>query len=516
MLQFLPQAQATAMASGPSFLGNCNSEVHNFGSDDIFCPYDDFTNEDSSSITHIDSSKDFHVSRMMKTSTFPATVINTPEGFFSQDVIAKTVEKSMKTCTDNLMRFLEGISSRLSQLELYCYNLDKSIGEMRSELTSDHEEADSKLKSLDKHLREVHRSVQILRDKQELIETQKELAKLQLAQKGSPSSNHSQSKEEKFSSSDIDIKGADNVYVTSSDPRNQQLALALSHQQPMALPSQAPSSNVTQTTQQPQYYMLPPPSPNPPAAAQLPQNQHFPSDPQYRYHPSTSSHVTQSPTAQQFSQYQQPQHQQQQQQWPQQMPQQVEPLQPSSTHSQMRPPSGNAYTPYVTSQAPSPSPTATGNTLSNSMPMQKPYSGIPPQTKGHYPAQPGNPYGSSEVHAAPPPASAYMTSVREGGQASYPTQPSQFAQTGYPPQSASLQNHSPHNPTVRNPSQPQLIRSHPYNELIDNLVNMGVRGDLVVSIIQRMEETGQPVNFNSVLDRLNAHSSMGPQRGWSG
>lgn len=91
----------------------------------------------------------------MKTPTFPATVINTSEGSFSQDVIAKTVEKSMKTCTDNLMRFLEGISSRLSQLELYCYNLDKSIGEMRSELTSDHEEADSKLKSLDKHLQEV-------------------------------------------------------------------------------------------------------------------------------------------------------------------------------------------------------------------------------------------------------------------------------------------------------------------------------------------------------------------------
>jgi molecular chaperone DnaK (HSP70) len=92
---------------------------------------------------------------MTKTSTFPATVISSPEGSLSQDVIATTVEKSMKTCTDNLMWFLEGISSRLSQLELYCYNVDKSIGEMRSELTSDHEEADLKLKSLDKHMQEV-------------------------------------------------------------------------------------------------------------------------------------------------------------------------------------------------------------------------------------------------------------------------------------------------------------------------------------------------------------------------
>lgn len=77
-----------------------------------------------------------------------------PEDSLNQDVIA-TVEKSMKKYADNLMRFLEGISSRLSQLELYCYNLDKSIGEMRSDLNRDHGEADSKLKSLEKHLQEV-------------------------------------------------------------------------------------------------------------------------------------------------------------------------------------------------------------------------------------------------------------------------------------------------------------------------------------------------------------------------
>lgn len=496
------------MASEPSFLRNYNSEGHK---DDIFCSYDDYTNEDSSCGTHIDSNKDFHISRMVKTSTFPATAYNSPEVSLTQDVIATTVEKSMKTCTDNLMRFLEGISSRLSQLELYCYNIDKSIGEMKSELTSDHEEADSKLKSLDKHLQEVHRSVQILRDKQELVETQKELAKLQLARKGSPSSSHSQSNEERFSPSAIDQKGTDNAYVTSYAPHNRQLALSLSHQvafqqKPIAPSSQAPSPNVTETTQQPRYYTLPTASPNPPAAAQLPQNQYFPSNPQYQYHPSTLSQVTPSSTVEQFSQYQQPQ---QKQQWSQPLPQQVQPMQPPLMHSQMRLPSVNAYAPYLTSQA-------TTDTFSNSMPMQKPYSGTPPQTRGHHPAHQGNLYGTSGVHTTPPPASAYVMNEGEGGRASYPPQPSPFAQGGYPPQNASLQNPAPHNVTVRNPSQQQLMRSHPYNELIENLVSMGVRGDLVVSIIQRMEETGQPVNFNSVLDRLNAHSSLGPQREWSG
>ena len=104
--------------------------------------------------------QDFQKSRISRTAMFPS-VYNQPEDSFSQDVIA-TVEKSMKKYTDNLMRFLEGISSRLSQLELYCYNLDKSIGEMRSELGRDHGEADSKLKSLEKHLQEVSQNFKCL------------------------------------------------------------------------------------------------------------------------------------------------------------------------------------------------------------------------------------------------------------------------------------------------------------------------------------------------------------------
>ncbi|KAL5082222.1 hypothetical protein RYX36_010643, partial [Vicia faba] len=67
------------------------------------------------------------------------------------------MENSMKKHADNLMCFFEEIRYRLSQLELYCYNLDKSIGEIRSDLNRDHKEQDSKLKSLEKHLQEVNR-----------------------------------------------------------------------------------------------------------------------------------------------------------------------------------------------------------------------------------------------------------------------------------------------------------------------------------------------------------------------
>ena len=99
--------------------------------------------------------QEFHKSsRARSSSMIPAPAYSPPEDSFKDDV-AITVEKTMKKYLDNLMRFLEGISSRLSQLELYCYNLDKSIGEMRHDLVRDHGEADLKLKSLKKHLQEV-------------------------------------------------------------------------------------------------------------------------------------------------------------------------------------------------------------------------------------------------------------------------------------------------------------------------------------------------------------------------
>lgn len=97
--------------------------------------------------------QDFH-NRRGRSPTYPAAAYSQPEDTYNQDVIS-VVEKSMKRNTENVMRFLEGISSRLSQLELYCYNLDKSIGEMRSDLGRDHGESDSKLKAIEKHLQEV-------------------------------------------------------------------------------------------------------------------------------------------------------------------------------------------------------------------------------------------------------------------------------------------------------------------------------------------------------------------------
>ncbi|KAL4361990.1 hypothetical protein GQ457_04G005590 [Hibiscus cannabinus] len=536
------------MASGSSGRGNSGgSKVFDFGSDDILCSYEDYGNQESSNGNHAEpnsSNQEFHKGRVSR-SVFPPSGYSQPEDSYS-DVNA-AVEKTMKRYTDNIMRFLEGISSRLSQLELYCYNLDRSIGEMRADLVRGNGDADSKLKSIEKHLQEVHRSVQILRDKQELAETQKELAKLQLAQK--ESSSHSQSTEERVSTPAPDSKKTDNA------SENQQLALALPHQvasqqQPVVPSSQAPPQNLTQQS----YYMPsnqvpnpqapagapspapPPPPAQAPAQAQHPQNQYLTSDPQYRPQIQDMSRMPPQPTQSPVNQVQSFPHYQQQ--WPQQLSQQVPPQQQPSMQPQMRPPSTPAYPPYPPTQSTNPS---QPEVLPNSMPMQISYSGLPQpvssradtipygygvpgrttpqqppqQIKGTFGAQPTDRYNGPVSNASFPPGNAYMMYDNEGGRTHHPTQQPNFSQGGYPPSNVSPQTQPGSGPNVmiRNPNHSQFVRNHPYSELIEKLVSMGFRGDHVASVIQRMEESGQPPDFNAVLDRLNAQSSGGSQRG---
>ncbi|MBA0572446.1 hypothetical protein Golob_002787 [Gossypium lobatum] len=235
----------------------------------------------------------------------------------------------------------------------------------------------------------------------------------------------------------------------------------------------------------------------------------------------------QVPPVQSFPQYQQ--------QWPQQVPQQVQQQQQSLMQPQMRPPSTPAYPPYPPTQSSNPSPP---EALAHSTPMQVPYSGVPqplssrvdtipygygvpgrtaPQPiKGTFEAQPRDGYQASVSHPPLPPGSAYMMYDSEGGRAHHPPQQPHFSQGGYPPANVSLQTPQPGpspNVMMRNSSHSQYVRNHPYSYLIEKFVSMGFRGDHIASVIQRMEESGQAVDFNAVLDRLNAQSSGGTQRG---
>uniref|UniRef100_A0A2P2K520 Uncharacterized protein MANES_S000400 n=1 Tax=Rhizophora mucronata TaxID=61149 RepID=A0A2P2K520_RHIMU len=397
-------------------------------------------------------------------------------------------------------------------------------------------------------LLQVHRSVQILRDKQELAETQKELAKLQLVQKDNSSSSNSQTSEEKAAATASDLKKTDNTI----DLHNQQLALALPHQlvpqqqpPPLPPPPQTPQQNVPQ---QQSYYLPPAQLPTPPVQTQHPQGQYLPSDAQYRTPQmqdmsrvplqTAQTQINQAPAGQQFPQYPQ--------QWPQQLPQQVQAPQQPPMQPQIRPSSTTVYPTYPPPGQPTNS--SPPETIPNSVPMQVPYSAIPQplasradaipygygagrtvpqqppppppphQLKGTFGAQPADGYAAAGNHPALPSGSTYMMYESEGGRMHHPPQQPHFPQGGYPPTNLSLQSSQPAaagaNMLARNPSHSHFTRNHPYGELIDKLVGMGFRGDHVVSVIQGMEDSGQPVDFNTVLDRLNVHSTGALQRGW--
>ncbi|KAL2483242.1 hypothetical protein Fot_44686 [Forsythia ovata] len=533
------------MASGSSSgrPSDSGSKLYDFRSDDILYSYEDYGNQDGNNGCHSDPSigvnstmQEYHKSRMARPFPFPAATFSPPEeSSFNQDVISP-VENTVKKYTDNLMRFLEGISSRLSQLELYCYNLDKSIGEMHSELARDHGEADLKLKSLEKHVEEVQRSLHILRDKQELSDSQNELAKLQLAQKESSLATNSQQNEEGTSLPAPDAKMGDN----SSGIQGQPLAVSpphhvasqpslptrlIEHQQPPVAPS---PSMPSQSMPQAQAYYLPPPTSSQSSQAQYLPTQSQIQDPSKVAAQSTQSQVNQPPQIQSLPPYQQ--------QWPPQQGQpqlpQLPPVQPQIMSS-----SPAVYPSYLSSQ-PNPSPPEMA--APNSMPMQVQFLGashpgptgsegimpyghggagrpIQPQpptqhVKMAYSAQSGDGYVPSGTPTLPI-GNAYTMFDGEGGRKHHPPPQPHLQQSAYPPSSIPLQNPQHMATLITRP--PQFMRSHPYNELIDKLVGMGYKGDHVVGLIQQLEESGQAIDFNVVLDRLNGYSSGGSQRGWS-
>ncbi|CAN6345422.1 unnamed protein product [Urochloa humidicola] len=90
------------------------------------------------------------------------------------------IDGTMKKYADNLLHALEGVSSRLSQLEDRTYNLENSVGELKLTIGNNNGSTDGKLRQFENTLREVQAGVQILRDKQEIVETQIQLAKLQV------------------------------------------------------------------------------------------------------------------------------------------------------------------------------------------------------------------------------------------------------------------------------------------------------------------------------------------------
>ncbi|CAL4961348.1 unnamed protein product [Urochloa decumbens] len=564
-----------------------------FGTDDVLCSYDDFA-ATSEPKRPDPADKDFHDSRLGR----PFAKAYKQESYGKEDVLS-AVEKCMKKYADNLLRSLEGITSRLSQLEIYCYKLERSIGELRSDVLRD--ETDHRLKSLEKHLHEVHRSVQILRDKQELAEAQNELAKFQLTQ------DTSKKKEDVPTPSIPEPKKLEEKPDTSG----QQLALVLPHQQlaprasepvqqykdqPVPVQQSTPALPVPQQDRyvlsqaivyypqrqapgipdahgqqlQPDVQYLParPPaqdvpvhaSSQPPQAGNQTQAQSYPPY-QQQWH-QQSSQPTPAPVAQPqqtFSQpfpppaqqpqlsnvqqfppqpVQQPQSNSQQYPPPPVQPQQSNPQLPPQAmqpqhppvQAQMRPQTPPNYPHYPPQQPLNPTP----ETMPGNVAMQGQYNTAAPSgvSRSEAPYSYGGP-GMPPSQAPPqhmqrhqlPPSSqgSYGPPPSKG---SYASGPAQYASQGNPQGYGAGYGYPPSGPpAVQPPQMPpggvgmshpgsHMMRGHPYGEMIEKAITMGYPRDQVLNVTQRMAESGQQMDFNTLLDRLNEAGSGAPPRAW--
>ncbi|VAH64040.1 unnamed protein product [Triticum turgidum subsp. durum] len=579
-------------SGGPSGRGPAGgTRSFDFGTDDVLCSYDDFAApSEPKRLDPVD--KDFHESRFGR----PSVKVYEQDSYAKEDVLS-AVEKCMKKYADNLLRSLEGITSRLSQLEIYCYKLERSIGELRADVLRD--ETDLRLKSLEKHLHEVHRSIQILRDKQELADTQKELAKFQLTH------DESKKKEDVLTAFPEAKKPEE-----KRDAASQQLALALPHQTaPSSLvpqqdryavsqaivyypQHQAPGNQDTQgqqVQQEVQYLPVRPQaqdvhaSSQPQSANQTQPQSYTPYQQQWQQQPSRSSPAPAAQQQQPFSQPFPPPVQQSQlsnahqfptqpaqqsqlsnvQQFPtqpaqqsqlpnvQQFPtqpaqqsqlsnaQQFPPPQQSNPHlpqtaqpqhphaqTQMRPPTpppnySGGYPPH---QPLNPSP----ETLPGSAAMQGQYNTIAPSGVTHSEGQYS--YGGPGIPPSQPPPQHNMQrqQLPPPGQGSFGPPP---GKGGYPPQYApqghpqgyntSYGSYPPTGPSAvqaaqmpPGSSQHHMMRGHPYGDMIEKAITMGYPREQVLNVIQRMTESGQQIDFNALLDRLNESGSGAPPRPW--
>ncbi|TVU20323.1 hypothetical protein EJB05_36528 [Eragrostis curvula] len=468
---------------------------------------------------------------------------------FSKKLVTEAIEDCMKKQADNLLQSLDVISGRLSQLELYCYKLERSIGELRSDVMDYHSEATLNFRCLEKQVKEVQTSVQVIQDKQELAETQKELSKLQIihedsAQKSDGTApsvlmtrenelalvplhqvNAGQSPAMPFQSCNgliLQQLVPVSLGTQQDQPRSNQTAMYcmqgqshMEHRQ--AQPGQGAAQSLQPHTQNPQ----------PRTVIEVPQCQ---ASEFYLQHQQQWPHRT-SQQVQSQARQPQPQVVQQQHYNSVQVPAQVVQLQTSSPHALSAPQVALVYPPYGSRQP------ASVNTeaCTRGMVVQPSYSTISsPQRKHHEVApiyvqsspisipmaeQPQQLHPLSNGSFVPQPSKVGPCSV-----ASYMVQGSgQNYNTAYgspssnPPTVVAVLNQQSQAsaPMMLHHLGPQAVQNH-HVDMAERAARMAYSKDQAESIALRMVTAGQHAEFNPMHDRLSSVSNVVTPQAWSG
>ncbi|KAL2624071.1 hypothetical protein R1flu_008316 [Riccia fluitans] len=464
------------------------------------------------------------------------------------------VERTMKKYADNLLRVLEGLTGRLSQLESSTQRLEHLFGEVRKAVGISHDETDGKLRSLENHVLEVQRGVQLLRDRQELAEAQSQLAKLQAVTKSEAAPPTSGL----FAPPPVPEQLAQS---TRGPPGKVLLETSQQQQQNSSVDSPSHYQQALQQLQLPSSFTMPsPPQSIPLQPPQTPQQQQQLQQPSDVLPPTLHQQLQQQPLpppqpSQQMTHSQQHPHKPlppgQMQPFYGQQQSPVQPPPPSlpvyghqsegpaySHHPQGSLSPSQSYAPDVPSYHPasyaSPGPvpqpqrqssqipptphiqqqhstydSSTTRTLSGQLALPPPYLSQVSSPPVYDPQSPGSGYPSSSYRVAQPltgPLHSVPSSIGGGG---YPRLP--VAQPL--PHALPAGGGDP-------PGTPLLSTNRvPIDEVIEKVTQMGFLKDQVRAVVRRLTENGQSVDLNIVLDKLmNGMNgdAQPPQKGWFG
>lgn len=204
------------------------------------------------------------------------------------------IDRTMKKHADNLMHALEGVSARLSQLESRSRNLENSVDDLRTVFGNNHGNTDGKLRQIENIVREVQAGVQVVKDKQEILETQLQLSQVQISKPENPP--EPQISGQMAASAPLQLAPAalpppPTVHHPPQFPPNI-MPMPQSHHDSYYPPP-------TQTTEQPppQHYPPPPPPPklSPPSPSPQPPYQYSQPPPMSLQHPNPNPAQSQPP-----------------------------------------------------------------------------------------------------------------------------------------------------------------------------------------------------------------------------
>ncbi|CAK7328056.1 unnamed protein product [Dovyalis caffra] len=436
----------------------------------------------------------------------PAKVImDKDQNAFDAAAIMSEIDRTMKKYSDNLLHVLEGVSARLTQLESRTRHLENSVDDLKLSVGNNHERTDGSMRQLHNILREVQTGVQGLKDKQEMLEAQLQLTKLQVSQ-----ADQQQLETQTTGQTDA-------VQQAASAPQSHQLppptfphsvpsvplpssASPTIPQQnlspPAPLPNQFPQNQISPLPQQDPYY-------SPPVQTQEPPNPQYlvPSSQQPESSPAAPPH---QPYHAPQPQYSQPPHPHQPQPPLTHHPEETCFIPPQSYPPSLLPPS---------TQPPSgaPPPQSYYGAPSNiyEPPTSRPSSGFsagygpPSGTTEPYPYG-----GSPTLYGSKPTMKQQQPVVSQSGGSGYPQLPTARILPQALPTASGIGGGSGSSGTGNRVA---------LDDVIDKVTSMGFPRELVRATVRKLTENGQSVDLNVVLDKLTNDGEVQPQRGgWFG